>query len=181
MKDNNLIEKEFSTNIFYLNSKLNDFSFPESFQIFKEKIFKVFNFPSNEIEKLNFFYEKEKEKYFNIKTEEEYKNEITKIKAINKNKNLDIYIEFNNNNNDDFEENIKMLVENEIKNASDRIINGLRFKNRKYKELKKQDKICEECNNFILGDIFIKVDDDKEIYYCEKCSFDIEEPLFIVH
>ena len=36
------------------------------------------------------------------------------------------------------------------------------------------------CNKLIVGDIFIEIDDDKEICYCEKCSLDIEGPLFIM-
>ena len=181
MKDINIIDKKHSINIFYLNSKINDYFFPESFQAFKESILTIFNLPPDSIEQLNYFYDKEKP--FNIKTEEDYKNETSKIKELNKNKGIDIYIEYNDNNDDNFEENIKSLVEYEIKSAADRIINGLKFRNNKNEELKKQEKICDKCKNFILGDIFIEIVDDKEIYYCEKCSMDIgdiEKPLFII-
>ena len=180
MKDINNIDKKHSINIFYLNSKINDYSFPGSFQTFKNNIISIFNLPPNSIEQFDYFYEEEKS--FNIKTEEDYKNEISKIKELVKIKDINIYIEYNDNI-ENFEENIKSLVEYEIKSAADRIINGLKFKNNKSEELKKQEKICDMCNKLIVGDIFIEIVDDKEICYCEKCSLDIEEPkgpLFIM-
>ena len=180
MKDINIIDKKHSINIFYLNSKINDYFFPESFQAFKESIKSIFNLPPNSIEQLNDFYKEEK--FFNIKTEEDYKNEISKIKELVKIKDINNYIEYNDNI-ENLEENIKSLVEYEIKSAADRIINGLKFKNNKSEEFKKQEKICDMCNKLIVGDIFIEIIDDKEICYCEKCSLDIEEPkgpLFIM-
>ena len=178
MKDINNTDKKHSINIFYSNSKINDYSFPESFQTFKENIILIFNLPPNSIEQLNYFYDKEKT--FNIKTKEDYKNETSKIKEINKVKDINIYIEYEENNSENFEENIKSLVEYEIKSAADRIIDGLKFNRNKNEELKKQEKICYICNNFIVGDIFIEIVDDEEKCYCEKCSLDIKEPLFIV-
>ena len=177
MKDINIIDKKYTINIFYLNSKINDYSFPKSFQTFKNNIISIFNLSPNSIEKLDYFYDEEKT--FNIKTEEDYKNEISKIKELNKIKDINIYIEYNDNT-ENFEENIKTLVEYEIKSAADRIINGLKFKSNKNKEFKKKEKICDICNNLIVGDIFIEILDDKEICYCEKCSLDIKEPLFIM-
>ena len=180
MKDINIIDKKYAINIFYLNSKINDYSFPKSFQTFKNNIISIFNLSPNSIEKLDYFYDEEKT--FNIKTEEDYKNEISKIKELVKIKDINIYIEYNDNI-ENFEENIKSLVEYEIKSAADRIINGLKFKNNKSEELKKQEKICDMCNKLIVGDIFIEIVDDKEICYCEKCSLDIGEPegpLFIM-
>ena len=71
-------------------------------------------------------------------------------------------------------------MENEIKNATDRIINKLKFKSNKNEELKLQEKLCDICKNYILGDIYKQVFKVEEKYYCEKCALDIKEPLFII-
>ena len=178
MKDKNVIEEKHVINIYYLNSKINDYSFPESFQDFKENISSIFNLSQNEIEQLNYCYHNEKSK---INTEEEYIIQISKIKSLNKDKDINIYIEFSDdNNNDTFEEHIKLLVENEIKNAADRIIN--RFKYQKKNEIyNSREKICDICKKEIIGDMFKKVNDVEEKFFCENCSLDIQEALFIIN
>ena len=176
MKKKDSINNKYSINIFYLNSCVNDYKFPESFQDFKEYIISTFNLSQNSIDKLNYSYENKKN--FKMKTEEEYKNEISKLKTLNKIKDINVYIEFIENEN--FEANIKLLVENEIKNATDRIINKLKFKSNKNEELKLQEKSCNICKNYIFGDIYKQVFKVEEKYYCEKCALDIKEPLFII-
>ena len=83
-----------------------------------------------------------------------------------------------------FEEEIKLVVEEELNNAAERIKKYLTLNNKKLsnkQDLKIQDKICEECHELIVGDIFKNVLDVEEKYYCEKCSFEIDGPKFIVH
>ena len=176
MKKKYSINNKYSINIFYLNFFINDYNFPESFQDFKEYIISIFNLSSNSIDQLTYSYENKKN--FKMNSEEEYKNEISKLKTLNKIKDINVYIEFIENEN--FEANIKLLVENEIKNATDRIINKLKFKSNKNEELKLQEKSCDICKNYILGDIYKQVFKVEEKYYCEKCALDIKEPLFII-
>ena len=97
---------------------------------------------------------------------------------MNKDKDINIYIE--NNNSDNFEENIKILVENEIKAAADRIINGLKYKG-KNEEIKIKEIKCNICQQYIEGDMFKSFVENEEQYFCEKCSLGIEEPMFIIH
>ena len=81
-----------------------------------------------------------------------------------------------------FEEEIQFVVETELKNAAERIKNCLSSKNKKiYPETITQDKTCKECGEFIKGNIYKKVLEVKEFFYCEKCSSDINEPMFIFY
>ena len=100
---------------------------------------------------------------------------------MNENMNINIYIENKNNNIDNnFEENIKLIVENEMKNAADRIINKFKYQGKKLSEIKIRDKRCQLCNQIIEGNLYKTIFDDNELFYCENCSIDVKEPLFIV-
>ena len=92
MKKKYSINNKYSINIFYLNSCINDYNFPESFQDFKEYIISIFNLSSNSIDQLTYSYENKKN--FKMNSEEEYKNEISKLKTLNKIKDINVYIEF---------------------------------------------------------------------------------------
>ena len=129
--------------------------------------------------------EENEENIFIIKTEEDYQNNIPKIKNINQEKEINIYIDIENEEEKDilnFEENIEILVEKEIKDAANRIINSLKYKNTYDKdEYKVRDKMCGECGERIIGDMYKEANKTDEKYYCEKCAFSIEGPLFIIH
>ena len=184
MKEENIIEKKYSINIHYLNSILNNYTFPYTLKDFKKDLITIFNFSSNNIAQLNYIFQEniDNKKQLNFKTEESYNKEISKIKAINKNKDINIYIENNNKiiEEENFEEHIKTLVENEMKNAADRIIQRLKYKGNKKPEIKIRDKRCQLCNEYIEGIMYKTLLDDNEHFYCENCSNDIQDPLFIV-
>ena len=179
MKEEKIIEeKKYTINIFYLDSKLIDYKFPYALKDFKKDIISIFNFSSNITEQLIY---KLKEKILDFKSEESYKKEISNLKSINENMNINIYIENKNNNIDNnFEENIKLIVENEMKNAADRIINKFKYQGKKLSEIKIRDKRCQLCNQIIEGNLYKTIFDDNELFYCENCSIDVKEPLFIV-
>ena len=183
MKDEIIIEKKFTINIHYLNSKLNNYTFPYNLKDFKKDLISIFNISSNDIEQLNYTIQENvnNNNILDFKTEEAYKKEISNLKTMNKNKDINIYIENNNIEDDNFEENIKSLVENEIKGAADRIINRLKYKgNNKKQEIKIREKRCQLCNKYIEGNMYKTLLDDNEQFYCENCSIDIQDPLFIV-
>ena len=190
MKEENNIKKKNSINIFYLRSKLNDYHLPESFQDFKNDIESIFNLSQSSIDKIKYiYYTNEKiEKVLDMKTEEGYKNQKSKILKMIRDEDLNIYIKFDSID-IDYEENIKCLVENEIKDAAERIINGLKLKENTKINLKIRDKKCDNCKKRIIGVMYKNVIDDEinkdknesEKYYCEICSLDIQEPLFIIH
>ena len=180
MKEIHINEEKHTINIYYINSKLNDYSFPETLSDFQKDIQILFNISPNIISDINYILKENntKIKDLNFKTEESYKKEISEIKSLNKDKDIDIYIE--NNYSEIFEENIKILVENEIKSAADRIINGLKYKGKK-DEIKIKEKQCNLCQQYIEGDMYKSFVNNEEQYFCEKCSLGIEEPMFIIH
>ena len=183
MKEENIIEKKFTINIHYLSSKLNNYTFPYYLKDFKTELISIFNFSSNDIEQLNYTLQENinNKTILDFKTDEAYKKEISKIKTMNENEDINIYIENNKIEDDNFEENIKALVENEIKGAADRIINKLKYQGyNKKQEIKIREKRCQLCNEFIEGNMYKTLLDDNEQFYCENCSIDIKDPLFIV-
>ena len=173
-------EEKHTINIYYINSKINDYIFPKTLLDFQKDIQTIFNISSNIISDINYIHKEKNEKIkdLNFGTEESYKKEISEINIMNKDKDINIYIE--NNNSDNFEENIKKLVENEIKAAADRIINGLKYKG-KNEEIKIKEIKCNICQQYIEGDMFKSFVENEEQYFCEKCSLGIEEPMFIIH
>ena len=86
MKEENIIEKKYSINIHYLNSKLNEYTFPFLLKDFKKDIISIFDFSSNTFDKLNYIFQEniDNKIVLDFKTEESYKKEILKLKAINK-------------------------------------------------------------------------------------------------
>jgi hypothetical protein len=64
-----------------------------------------------------------------------------------------------------------------------------KLKENKKINLKIRDKKCDNCKKRIIGVMYKNVIDDEinkdknesEKYYCEICSLDIQEPLFIIH
>ena len=183
MKEEKIIEeKKYTINIFYLDSKLIDYKFPYALKDFKKDIISIFNFSSNITEQLIYKLKElnNEEKILDFKSEESYKKEISYIKSMNENMNINIYIENKNNNNDNnFEENIKLIVEKKKKNAADRIINKFKYQGKKLSEIKIRDKRCQLCNQIIEGNLYKTIFDDNELFYCENCSIDVKEPLFI--
>ena len=172
-------EEKYTINIFYINSKLNDYIFPETLLDFQKDIQSLFNISPNIISDINYILkENNKIKELNLKTDESYKKEISEIKSLNKDKDINIYID--NNNSHNFEENIKILAESEIKAAADRIINGLKYKREK-DEIQIKEIKCYICQQYIEGDMFKSFVENEEQYFCEKCSLGVEEPMFIIH
>ena len=189
MEDNN-----FLGTLFYSNSKISDYVFPESFEDFKSDIQKLFLIDSRLINELSISYtlckDKNKmQKKVVVKTEDEYKIMRKGIENEIKDKTIIIEIEKNANNlrmksPKTFEEQIQLVVERELKNASERIINSLSSDNKKlYPNLIMQDKTykCGDCGKLIYGDIYKNAIKAEEKFYCENCSFKINEPMFIVH
>ena len=189
MEDNN-----FLATLFYSNSKISDYDLPESLEDFKSDIQELFLIDSRLNNELSISYtlckDKNKmEKKVVVKTEDEYK--IMRKGIENEIKDKTIIIEIEKNVNDlrmkspkTFEEQIQLVVERELKNASERIINSLSSDNKKlYPNLIIQDKTykCGDCGKLIIGDIYKNAIKAEEKFYCENCSFKINEPMFIVH
>ena len=186
--------KDNTCNLFYLNNTIEDYNLPESFKDLKSDIKELYNLDPRLNDEISLFYiflEKEKkdikEKTIEVKTEEDYI--LMKKRIINDIKDKTILIEIENNKNnidrrihETFEEKMQSIIERELKNAGERIRNYLSSNNKKYYPASKvQDKMCDKCGEIINGDIYKNAINIEEKYYCEKCSLDISEPMFVIH
>ena len=183
-------------NLFYFNNTINDYDLPENLSSFISDIKELFQIDSRLNEEINLTYifldkdknKNTKEKIIEIKSDDDYKK--MKERLANEIKDQNILIEIENNSNnilerkapETFEEEIQNIVERELKNAGERIIKYLSSNDKKsYPASKIQDKICSECNNIIIGDIYKSAKNVEEKYYCENCSFNINDPMFVIH
>ena len=182
-------------NLFYFNNTIKDYDLPETLLNFKSELKELFHIDSKFNEEINIIYilfQKNKnnniEKYIEVKLEDDYK--IMKERLGKEIKDNTILIEIENNLNninkrkvpETFEEEIQNIVERELKNASERIINYLSSNDKKnYPASKIQDKECCVCNEIINGDIYKNAVNIEEKYYCEKCSININDPMFVIH
>ena len=182
-------------NLFYLNNIIKDYVFPDTFEEFKTDIKTLYHIDSRLNDEISFIYifleknkNNEKEKIIEIKTKDDYN--LMKQRILNEIKGKTILIEIENNSNDlnrkipeTFEEIIQNVVERELKNAGERIRKYLSSNNKKYYPTSKiQDRLCESCGEIIKGDIYKNVKNVEEKYYCEKCSFNMDdEPMFVIH
>ena len=189
-------ENNSKVNLFYFNNTIKDYDLPETLLNFKSELKELFHIDSKFNEEINIIYifvQKNKnnniEKYIEVKLEDDYK--IMKERLGKEDiKDNTILIEIENNLNninkrkvpETFEEEIQNIVERELKNASERIINYLSSNDKKnYPASKIQDKECCVCNEIINGDIYKNAVNIEEKYYCEKCSININDPMFVIH
>ena len=187
-------EKENNTKftLFYCNNLIKEYALPDNFSTFKSDIKELFNIDSRLNEEINIIYillEKEQknknEEKIKVKTEEDYQN----LKKINLNeiKDQTILIEIGNNNIEEripktFEDEIRDVVERELRNAGERIRQCLSSNDKKnYPSSKVQDKICDGCNEIIVGDIYKNALNIEKKFYCEKCALNINDPMFVIH
>ena len=179
-------------NLFYLNTTIKEYQLPENFSNFKSDIKELFNIDSRLNEEINVIYvllKKEKrltiEKNIEVKTEDDYQS--MKTSNINEVKDQTILIEIEKNDirrklPETFEEEIKSVVEREIRDAGERIRQCLSISDNKYyPSTKIQDKKCDECKDIIAGDIYKNAIKVENKFYCEKCSLNINDPMFVIH
>ena len=189
-------ENNSKVNLFYFNNTIKDYDLPETLFNFKSELKELFQIDSRLNEEINIIYifvQKNKnnniEKYIEVKLEDDYKIMKERLgKEDIKDNTILIEIENNLNNINErkvpetFEEEIQNVVERELKNASERIINYLSSNDKKnYPASKIQDKECCVCNEIINGDIYKNAVNIEEKFYCEKCSININDPMFVIH
>ena len=189
-------DTKYKANLYYFNTKVDDYELPEAYIIFKEDIKEMFNIDPNINDELSLFYtfsdvgkdNKEIKKIIKVKTQDEYKEMRDRIQSKKDDKTILIEVEKDSYNvsrkvPETFEEEIQCVVEREIKSAGERIRKYLSSNSKRYPKSKKQDKQCSNCNGLIYGDIYKKAKEIKEEYYCEKCALELndDEPLFVIH
>ena len=182
------MEDKINANIFYSNCTIKDFTLPDELSFFKSEIMELFHIDQQLYNQIIISYihkQNDKEKLIEIKTENDYNDIKQKINEI-KDKTILIEVQKDTKKIDSkipsaFEEEIQMVVEREIRMAGERIRNYLSSNNKNNNELKKRDKTCDDCKELITGDIYKNAINVEEKYYCEKCAFKINDPMFIVH
>ena len=178
----------------YLNNKVKDFKLPPSLNEFRKNIKSIFQIP-NKLDEIFITYiieesnekNKKKEKIIEIKRNEEY---ISLLKKINSDEIKDdiIFIEtervpdeISRETPQTFEEEIDCLIRTHLRAAGERIKKGLSAKRQLYPSSYTRNKICSKCRQPIIGKIYRGVTELEQKSYCEKCSYNLNIPMFIIH
>jgi hypothetical protein len=189
-------EDKLEINVSFLNNKLEEFEVPLTLNEFRTQIQQIFQINKN-IDEIFITYltndqEEEKEDpqdtFHEVKREDDYKTLREHIKQDDCIKDNIIYIETDRVPEEisreyakTFEQEIECLIKTQLKAAGERIIKGLSGKMELNPCSKKQDKTCKTCKQNITGDIYRIVDDVNQCTYCKKCSFNFNQPMFIIH
>ena len=189
-------EDKLEINVSFLNNKLEEFEVPLTLNEFRTQIQQIFQINKN-IDEIFITYltndqEEEKEDpqdtFHEVKREDDYKTLREHIKQDDCIKDNIIYIETDRVPEEisreyakTFEQEIECLIKTQLKAAGERIKKGLSGKMELNPCSKKQDKTCKTCKQNIIGDIYRIVDDVNQCTYCKKCSFNFNQPMFIIH
>ena len=185
-------EENIKCDLFYLKNKINDYELPTSLNEFRKKVQSITGLEFNKLEDIIIIYkfkikENNKEKIIEVKTDSEYNNMLKRLKE-DQIKDHSIFIETDKiptetsrQNPETFEEEIEYLIESELKAAGERIKNALSGNKKCHPSAQNQDiKTCFKCSKIIIGNIFKSVTDIDEKYFCEKCSYEQKDPVFII-
>ena len=187
------LEEEYGdlkADVYFLNSTIKEVELPISLNEFREKIKDLFLIKNRKNDEIFVIYSKEEndsETAIEVKTDEDY---IKLLKTIKESEIKDNTIlieidkvpsETNRTIPETYEEEIQCVVERELKGAAERIKKYLSGKKNCYPCAKSHKKICSKCGRSIFGDLYKSVTDIEEKYYCERCSFNLKEPCFIIH
>ena len=190
-RDINKIENQ-KIKVSYLNNSIQDFLLPTSLDQFRRKVKKLFQI-QNKIDDIFIIYktqnknQEEKEIFNEVKRENEYKTFLEKYNSAHILNDM-IMIEtdrvpdeISRENTKDFEEEIEELIKTHLRAAGERIKKSLTGGKELYPNCKQQDRICDKCLKVISGDMFKGVNDVRKKTYCEKCSYQYNFPMFIIH
>ena len=185
-------EEFVSCNLFYLKNKINDFELPASLNECRIKVQSIFCLELNKLEDIIIIYkmenkENDKEKIIEVKTDDEYKKMLKRLEE-DEIKDNSVFIEndkvpteTSRENSETFEDEIAYLIECELKAAGERIKNSLSGNKNCYPSAQNQDiKACYKCGKIIIGNIYRSVTDIDEKIFCEKCSYEQKDPIFII-
>ena len=187
------LEEEYGdlkADIYFLNSTIKEVELPISLNEFREKIKDLFLIKNRKNDEIFVIYSKEEngsETSIEVKTDEDY---IELLKTIKESEIKDNTIlieidkvpsETNRTIPESYEEEIKCVVERELKGAAERIKKYLSGNKKCYPCAMSHKKMCSKCGRNIYGDLYKSVTDIEEKYYCERCSFNQKEPCFIIH
>lgn len=178
----------------YYNKEIENFPLPYFFDEFHFQFLSYYNIssPKNFDEPISIIYyysnEQGEKETAQVKTSEQYTLMLSRIKESKLLEGKKIFVETSNyppgvgrEDPKDFEGEIKMVVERELKIAEENIKKNLVGKKYCNLSTKRQKNRCSKCNELIIGDMYKEVMKDEDSFYCEKCSNQISNPLFVIH
>ncbi len=190
----NLEVTEATPRISYCGYKMPVSSYEETLSNFKQKFVKDFSLENqikeSEIEnegEISIYYIDEKSnKKTEIKNESDYKQMLDNLSTFHK---KTIYVEtkvipvhFDGEQSIEFEDEIKKVVERELRIAANNIKKCLTTNISLGNCKKIRTQTCENCKNQIIGYLYKTIDcDEKDKYYCELCSASIQTPMFKIN
>ena len=176
-------------NLNYLNCVISQVNLPNELEEFKKLFVEKFSLGNqikdcNEKDAISVFYVKEDVKTL-VDDQEKYHNMLEIFSKIEK---KTIFIEtkilptyFSTEKTNEFEEEIKNIVERELNIAANNIKKCL-TSNATCSNCKKvRNMFCKKCEKQIIGYLYKKVSGDEnemDDYYCELCASEVDFPLF---
>ena len=140
----------------------------------------------NEDDEMSIYY-KQEEKKIEVQNQSDYKNMLDNF--LNSKSKQVIYVDtkkipvyFSGKKSIEFEDEIKNVVERELRIAANNIKKCLTTNLSLSNSKKVRTQCCEKCQEQIIGYLYKKVSPtENNAYYCELCSTTIEEPMFKIN
>ena len=174
-----------TANISYCGYILSNIHLAPSLSEFKAQFIKEFSLENqfNENDEIKIF-NAEKQ---NINNDSDYKAMLDNL-ANSKNKGT-VFVEtekipvyFSGEKSIEFEDEIKNIVERELRIAANNIKKCLTTNLSLSNSKKVRIQSCSKCHNQIIGYLYKEISpDEKDSYYCELCSTQVNTPLFKIN
>ena len=175
------------TIISYCGYQLKDFPLPSDYSDFKIQLKRTFSLEQilKEDDPIKIHYKEDKNNK-EVNDDSDYK---AMVEYISKKGNAIVYMEtekipvsFEGGNSIEFEDEIKKVVERELRIAANNIKKCLTTNISLSNSKKVRTQCCKECKKQIIGYLYKAIDKENEdSYYCELCSTNIDTPLFKIN
>ena len=184
-----MTEKKINTtsSISYLGYIKTNIQLANTLSDFKTQFINEFSLGNqmNEEDEITLYY-KQDEKKIDVKEEADYEQ---MLELFTKSKSPIVYVEtekipvyFEGNKSIEFEDEIKKVVERELRIAANNIKKCLTTNLSLSNSKKVRIQTCKDCKKQIIGYLYKKVSPiENDSYYCELCSSKVEEPMFKIN
>ena len=184
---------DFTPRISYCGYKMPVSSYEKTLSEFKRRFVKDFNLEKqikeSDIEnqgEISIYYLDEKNKKKEVNNEKDYESMLENFGQREKNI---IYVEtkvipvhFEGEQSIEFEDEIKKVVERELRIAANNIKKCLTTNISLGNCKKVRTQTCKKCGEQIIGYLYKTIDcEEKDTYYCELCSSSVDTPMFKIN